>query len=449
MKNLALLLICIFATRHLEAQIISTFAGNGPENEVTGTFAGDGGQATAASLSRPSNLCFDGAGSLLIVDGHNMRIRKVTIAGIITTIAGTGTIGYSGDGGMATAAQLNAPNGVTTDKNGNIYITEATRIRKINTAGIITTIAGNGTLGYSGDGGAATAATMKAVAVTVDSIGNIFIADGGNHCIRKVNSSGIISTIAGNGTLGFSGDGGPASAAQLYGPGSIAFDRAGNMYIVDGLNLRIRKIDTAGIVTTIAGNGTNMASGDGGPASTATISNAPAIALDAADNIYFPQSTGGVVRKIDHITGIITSVAGNGTLCGFSGDGGPAVSAEMCGPVGLAIDATGRVYFTDTKNHRVRRLSSTLAVDEVTTGKLATITITPNPAISGLFTLTLPSAHNEQVRVTVTDITGKVIKTMSAETNKPVAVQFDAPAGIYLLTVRTRSGVWKERVAVQ
>ncbi|MBC7554348.1 MAG: T9SS type A sorting domain-containing protein [Taibaiella sp.] len=450
MKKIILLFACFGLSNNIEAQTITTFAGNGPENEVTGTFAGDGGQATAASLSRPSDICIDGTGCLLIADGHNNRVRKVNTAGIITTIAGTGINGNSGDGGPATAAQLNGPNGVTTDKYGNIYITSITQICKVSIAGIITTIAGTGTVGYSGDGGQATAATLRASTATMDSVGNFLIADAGNHCIRKVTASGIISTIAGTGIQGFSGDGAPASAAQLYGPGSIAFDKAGNMFIVDGLNLRIRKIDTAGIITTIAGNGTNMVGGNGGPASVATLSNTVTIALDGADNIYMTESNGNIVRRIDHTSGIITKVAGDGvTVCGFAGDGGPASAAQLCGPAGLAIDVTGRVYFTDVKNHRVRRLSSTLAVEEVMQGKPTTINVTPNPAISGLLTLNLPTAHNEQMLVTVTDITGKVIKSISAETNKPVAIQLNAPAGIYLLTVRTGSGVWKERVAVQ
>jgi Bacterial Ig-like domain (group 2) len=246
-------------------------------------------------------MATDRFGNVYFTDNYNQRVRKVNSAGIITTVAGTGGIGYSGDGGPATAAMLNNPDGMCSDIYGNIYICDApgNRIRKVTTAGIISTVVGNGTAGYSGDGGAATAATINTpLGVAFDGAGNLYIADNLNHVIRKVNTSGIISTVAGNGTAGFSGDGGPATAAEINSAGGLDVDASGNIYIADYLGERIRKVTPSGIISTIAGNGTAGFSGDGGPA-TAAHTNAPAdIALDAAGNIYFADRNNDRVRRI-------------------------------------------------------------------------------------------------------------------------------------------------------
>ncbi len=287
------------------AGIITTFAGRDSSGVGIAGYNGDGGQATNAELNSPSSVTIDAAGNLYIADWNNNRIRKVNTAGIITTIAGTGlgagthTCCYGGDGGLAIAAELNDPFSLAFDAAGNLFVADGgnNRIRKINTAGIISTIAGNGTQGYSGDGGAATAAELhNAAFVTLDATGNLYITD--NSRIRKINTSGIISTFCGNGTMGFSGDGGQATNAEFTNPAGLVFDAIGNLYISDYSNFRIRKVNTAGIISTIAGNGTFGYSGDGGLATAAEFRDPAGITLDAAGNLYIADDFNNCIRKI-------------------------------------------------------------------------------------------------------------------------------------------------------
>jgi hypothetical protein len=250
---------------------------------------GDGGQATAAGINTPRALTFDAKGNLYIADYGNNLIRKVNTAGIITTIAGNGMSGFSGDGGQATSASLNGPKGIALDGIGNIYISDAynMRIRKVNTLGVITTIAGKGTAGFSGDGGQATSAELNyPERVIVDAANNFYIADYYNNRVRKINTAGIITTIAGNGTGGFSGDGGQATAAGLNQLTEVALDAANNLFIVDFLNNRIRKVNSSGIISTVAGNGTAGFSGDGGQATAAKLNNPYGISFDCIGNLY-------------------------------------------------------------------------------------------------------------------------------------------------------------------
>ena len=358
MKNLLTLLALAFCL-HTNAQIITTVAGNG----TTGVYpcslcyGGDGGSATAAEIYDPSGVAFDAAGNLYIADAGNNRIRKVTTAGIISTFAGTGAPGFSGDGGPATAAKLWEPMSVSIDAIGNMYIADNANfvIRKVTTAGIISTIAGDTTQGYSGDGGPATAAALNQPSYAcADAAGNVFIADEFNSVIRKVNTAGIISTFAGDTTQGYSGDGGPATAAQLSYASGIALDVAGNFYIADNANNRIRKVNTSGIITTIAGNGTLGYSGDGGPATAAELSAPTFITTDNAGNVYFTDGNNNRLRMIN-TAGIISTIAGNG-LMGYGGDGGPATAAKLNTPQGITIDAAGNLYIADWSNNRVRKV---------------------------------------------------------------------------------------------
>ncbi len=342
------------------AGIISTIAGNG-----TPDFSGDGGLATAAELGYPVGLAVDSAGNLYIADMSNDRIRMVTAAGVISTVAGTGTWGFSGDGGPGTAAQLNSPNGVATDAAGNLYIADSgnNRIRRVTAAGIISTIAGNGTPGFSGDGGAATAAQLNYPwGLGVDSAGNVYIADSGNNRIRRVTAAGIISTIAGNGTLGFSGDGGSATAAQLNFPWGVGVDSAGNVYIADTYNHRVRKITAAtGVISTVAGNGTQGFSGDGDLAIAAELFYPQGVAVDAAGNLYVADTDNNRVRKITAATAVISTVAGNGnfpTPFSGDGDGGAATAAELSNPAGVSVDAAGNLYIVDSLNPRIRKVTA-------------------------------------------------------------------------------------------
>ena len=243
------------------------------------------------------------------------------------------------------------------DARGNLYIADGWnhRIRGVSPSGIISTVAGNGAPWFSGDGGSATSASVcQPTGVAVDAAGNLYIADYGNHRIRGVSPSGIISTVAGSGTQGFSGDGGPATSASLNYPGSVAVDAAGNLYIADSQNDRIRKVSASGIISTVAGNGALGFSGDGGPASSASLLLPGGVAVDAAGNLYIADSQNDRIRKVS-ASGIISTVAGSGAQ-GFSGDGGPATSALLYGPFGVAVDAAGDLYIGDFHNYRIRKV---------------------------------------------------------------------------------------------
>ena len=331
----------------------STYAGSGSLG-----FSGDGGPATAARLNMSlGGVALDSAGNLYIADLLNERIRKVSPVGTISTYAGNGGYGFWGDGGPATAAQLSLPHGVALDSAGNLYIADSNnhRIRKVTPGGTISTYAGTGTEGFSGDGGPATAAHLdRPDGVALDSAGNLYIADLGNSRIRKVTPGGTISTYAGNGGYGFWGDGGPATAAQLR-PRGMALDPAGNLYIADFGNSRVRKVTPGGTISTYAGTGTPGFAGDGGPATAAQLSFPQGVALDSAGNLYIADSGNSRIRKVTP-GGTISTYAGTG-LQGFSGDGGPAIDAQLWFPVGVALDSAGNLYIADQENQRIRKVT--------------------------------------------------------------------------------------------
>lgn len=332
---------------------------NGTLTRVAGNsragYSGDGGPATSAQLNGPYSLAIDRAGTLYIADGGNHRIRKVSSNGTIATLAGTGVAGYSGDGGPAISAQLNAPLGVTVDNSGNVYIADSfnQRIRKVAPEGIISTVAGDGTCCFSGDNGLAAKAQLhQPEGVAVDGAGNLYIADLGNARVRKVSPSGVISTIAGTSSSGTAGDGGPATSAQLQIPWTVAVDPTGNVYISDAN--RVRKVVPGGAITTVAGILTAGFSGDGGVATKAQLDQPFGVAADASGNLFIADTGSNRVRKVAS-GGTITTIAGDGTH-NFSGDGGPAASAQIYNPQAVALGPGGSIYIADYA--RVRRVSS-------------------------------------------------------------------------------------------
>jgi uncharacterized protein (TIGR03437 family) len=347
--------------RKVTQSAITTIAGVMPTQG-----AGDNFPATSTALLDPFGVAVDTSGDILIADHVDNRIRKVSPAGNITTIIGNGVPGFGGDGGLAINATIGDPADVGFDPAGNLYFATGD-IRRIATNGIVTTVAGNGVVGYGGDSGPATSAAMIGPTDAVgDAAGNIYITDRGNSLIRRVDSAGIITTYAGTitadaGVAGFSGDGGPAVLAKLFQPFQLALDTADNLYIADWGNSRVRKITPAGTITTVAGGGSGTL-GDGGPATSATIGgNLYGVAVDAAGNLYITSNAR--IRKVDAVTGMISTIAGDGTA-GFSGDGGLATLAEVNGPQSIAVDASGNVYFADENNLRVRQLTPVEIVKE-------------------------------------------------------------------------------------
>ncbi len=376
----------LFNAQNAFGQIITTVAGNG----ING-YCCDGSAATAAELNNPAGVAVDAVGNIYIADYYNNIIRKITPSGIIITIAGNGTAGFGGDGGSATAAELRTPSGVTMDAIGNIYISDYSNniIRRVTPAGIISTIAGNGTPGFSGDGGNATNAELDGpYGVVVDAIGNIYFTEDFNGIIRKVTPVGIISTIA----------------AGLSYPKGIALDATGNIYIADDGNNRIRKVTLAGIISTLAGNGISGFSGDGGNATNAELNSPRGVVVDAIGNIYISDDGNHRIRTVTP-AGIISTLAGNGSA-GFSGDGGNATMAELYNPRGVAVDATGNIYIADWDNNRIRKVTpGSLSVATLAPSSSFTLFQTSNSTL----TLSSTPTPTTDIDITITDLTGRAI----------------------------------------
>jgi sugar lactone lactonase YvrE len=347
----------------------------GPRTRDTG----DGGLATKASLSNPATIAVGPDGSLYIAESNSHRIRCVDTAGIITTVAGDGWEGRSGegrhrgDGGLATKASLDQPRGLAVSASGELYIADTFnhRVRKVDREGVITTVAGSGPSGddrggYSGDGGPATLARLNCpYGIALDSDDSFYITDLANHCVRKVDAAGIITTIVGSGPTadnkgGYGGDGGPAAQARLNKPSGVALGHDGSLYIADILNHRVRKVDSAGIISTVAGHGATgeglgQYAGDGGPATQASLNCPAGIVLAPDGSLYIADLRNDRVRKVDR-HGIITTVAGTGQR-DDSGDGGPAVDADLWAPEGLAVGVDGSLYIAELYGDRVRRIA--------------------------------------------------------------------------------------------
>lgn len=453
-------------------------------------FGGDGGVAISSSLFGPSAVAVDRFGNLFIADSSNYRIRKVDKAnGIITTVAGTGPTGwhrwmggteggYGGDGASAKQAKLNLPQSIAIDRNGNLFIADFLnhRVRRVDAiTGTITTVAGTGTAGFSGDGGPSTNASLNLPSgIAVDDKGNVYIADQSNHRIRKLDiATGIINTVAGlGGSGGFGGDGGPATQAALYSPSSVAVDRKGNLFVADTVNYRIRKIELAtGRITTVAGTGgyptgrgaqglaTNIGlmpssivvdddgnlfvsgmdtdrvwkltiatgrievftgtgalggfAGDGGPAKSATLYGPKGLAVGGNRELYIADAANNRVRKVDLVTGMITTVAGKGKG-GFRGDGGTAKASALHNPSGVTIDTDGNLLIADTANHRVRRI-------DTATGIITTVAGTGTSGFFGDRELATSANLNHPADVAVDDAGNLFIADQSNNRIRKVA----------------------------
>ncbi len=365
---------------------IGTIAGGGG----TSSYNGDHGPAKLATLNGPFGLAVDAAGDVFFVDCNNSAVRRIDgTTGIITTVAGTGTAGSSGDGGLAIQATLRSPTMIALDASGNLYIVDNGnyRVRKVTAStGVISTIAGTGTSATSGDGGAATAANLTyPYGVAIDAAANVYISDYRYNVIRKITyPSGIITTIAGFNGAGLGGDGGLASDAQLMGPSGLAFDPSGNLLICEQGAGRIRKITTAtGIISTVAGTGTGAetSAGDGGSALAATFDQPNDVAVNSAGDIFITDTFADRIRRVDHSTGLISTICGTGTP-GFSGDGGGASLAAINIPFGVACDAAGSIYISDFNNERVRKVTQGPVV-------MTTVSATPTPVIGTMSTLSV------------------------------------------------------------
>lgn len=444
--------VVVFATAYMaQAQNIITVAGSGAED-----YLGDKGKATKASLHWPESIALDRKGRLYIADSKNNCIRRVSETGEITTIVGngfghgTGYGAYSGDGAAATAAELFRPSGIALDTADNLFIADMFNhvIRRVDAkTGIITTIAGKNVAGFSGDMAAATAATLSQPSrIATDTFGNIYIADTQNDRIRKIDAGGIISTFAGTGVPGYSGDGALAVSAKLMHPYDVAADKKGNVYIVDELNNCVRQVDPGGVITTIAGTGIPAYSGDGGAATAARMYDPTGVAVDDSGNVFISDNGNAAIRKVNKLTGLISTYAGADTA-GYNGDGRPATTARICFPQGLTLNSKGSLYITDQANNRIRFVGSATEGTNTINAALAKVNIYPNPA-QGSFVVNIASVFYEQASVSIMSITGQQLYRAGIYTNDPNEIKFDAPPGVYIVYINTAHGNWSGRLVM-
>ena len=390
--------------RVITGSTIATYAGTG----VAGS-SGDGGPATAATFREPYGLAVDPTNNLLITDLSNSVIRTISPGGTIQRIAGRYTSGFGGDGGLANSSILSYPRGITVDVNNAIYVCDTgnSRVRRIDPGtSIITTVAGNGVNAYGGDGGLATLASLSTpTGVTTDNLGNLYIADTGNQCVRYVNmSTNVITTVAGQALRGgYSGDKSFARFALMSNPDQVVFDPGSRYYyIADSGNSRIRYVNAAtNIIFSAAGNGSPISAGDGGAASNAIFGSITSVATDLSNNIYLSDGLANSIRRIDAVSSIITTVAGTG-VAGFSGDGGVGPLARINNPQTIVLDSDANLFFTDTGNHRVRRVAAATS----------TITTVAGTGVAGF------NADN--------------ISSISSQLNFPKALAIDAASNVFV-----------------
>ncbi|HTB05832.1 MAG TPA: T9SS type A sorting domain-containing protein [Bacteroidia bacterium] len=396
-------------------------------------FSGDGGSAVIATLLDPMEVSADSIGNVYFTDWGNSRVRVATSNGIISTIAGNGFFGFSGDGGPAKSAELNGPMGVFGENSGNVLISDIgnDRVRKVNTSGIISTIAGTGTYGFSGDGGPATLASFRdPIALAEDTKGDIFIVDVFNSRIRKIDhSTGIITTVVGCGVRGYSGDGGPATLAELYYPSGINLDDSGNIYIADANNFCIRKVTTTGYIYTVAGNGIAGYSGDGGSATSAELNYPSGVAADNSGDIFIADQFNNRIREVSK-NGIITTIAGNNKL-GYSNESENATSITLYNPTGITIGPQQVLYLADAYNNTIRKLT----IAPFISPESGEVTIYPNPSY-GVFNIKLQGI-NSQAQIEVYNILGQRVYYVSLNSTITQMDLSTQSKGVYLYRVIT------------
>lgn len=424
-SRLYLVWLILAAAPLLDGQqyMISTIAGNGSDG-----FSGDGGPAPAAQLGGPGSVAVDAKGNIYIADGENNVIRMVS-GGTITTVAGNGTAGYAGDGASATNAELNSPSGVAVDSSGNLYIADTGNnvIRKVS-GGNISTYAGNiqnngNGQSYGGDGGPATAIGVMFAApsaVALDSSGNLYISDSGNSLVRKVSGGNINALVGINST-----------ATKIMHPLGLALDAAGNLYIADPGTKRVAKFSTNGTLTTLAGNNTTGFSGDNNQATSASLNNPSGVAVDAAGNIYIADSFNSRIRRVAP-NGIITTIAGNGRI-NYTGDGGLSTLASLNFPKGVTVDSKGNIYIADTSNNVIRLLLPAVpTISDGSVGNAASMALPLSAGqvatLSGVFLSNAPGLASPPYPATLAGVTVMVNGTAAPiQSVSSTQVNFQVP----------------------
>ena len=446
-KAIAFGIILIASREQVSAQnIITTIVGNG----VT-QYIGDGYPATSLSLADPAGMCIDSHRNILIADHSNNRIRLLDVQDSIFTVSGNGTAGYGGDGGHFVSAVYNYPSGITIDPDGNIFVADRYNhaIRRVDAgSGVISTICGGGSSGgFAGDGGPATAARIEPPrGVWADQNQRLFIADYGNHRVRLIDlTTGVMSTCAGNGSTGYSGDGGQATAAELTNPQSICTDSSGNLFIADPGSNTIRRVDRhTGIITTVAGSAAAGYSGDGGPATAAGLCFPNGVFVDRHNNIFISDAGNNVVREV-YATGMIITVAGN-THYGYSGDGGLATFATFNGLTGVYVDDSDFLYIIDGGNSAIRKVTPGVsAVHNIQNP--SSLSVYPNPC-TGVFSLDIGGQVNDG-EIIICDISGRVVYEGSIAVGKNNIDLTSNVSGMYYVKLISKNGVSTGKVVIQ
>jgi sugar lactone lactonase YvrE len=424
------------------AQTITTIGGTG----IAGN-TGNGGAATSARIYGPSGIALDAAGNIYIADQLNHIVRKINSSGIISTVAGNDTAGYSGDSSMATAARLKNPSAVAVDAAGNIYIADMgnNRIRKVHTSGMITTIAGTGAMGYNGDNIPADSASLNHPrGVAVDAAGNVYIADENNHRVRKVKTDGTIVTIAGTGSTVYNGDAWPsATLAALYRPAGVAVDKIGNVYIADQYNDRIRVVDTGNKITTVAGR-LNGYCCDFKLATEASLNHPTGVALDSAGNIYIADADNNRVRMVIKASKLIRTVAGNGSAI-YVEDSVKGTATAVGRPQGVAVDGAGSIYIAEWFNNRIRKVTTPVGINDYNAA-IPNIKVYPNPSKNGVVTVNISSLVDADIELAIVNMLGEKVYGANVTSNGSFEVALNQPAGIYFVIATSAQGKWSEKI---